>query len=70
MQECLLSRFKVAHGLPSKGSSEELRTWKSLNVDKSTVSRIVSLYEYSGDIAPKRCLPNSGTHILTELDKL
>lgn len=43
---------------------------KYLNVDKSTVSRIVALYQSSGDIAPKQYLPNSGSSVLTEVDKL
>ena len=43
-----------------------------LNVDKSTVSRIIDLYESSSDVAPKRYPPNSGTstYILTEVDNL
>ena len=41
---------------------------KLLNVD--TVSRIIGLYESSGDIAPKQYLPNSGTSALIEVDKV
>ena len=37
-----------------------------LNVDKSTVSRIIALYESSSDVAYP---PNSGTSILTEVDQ-
>lgn len=37
-----------------------------LNIDKSTVSRIMALYESRGDVAPNQYPSNSGTSILTE----
>ena len=43
---------------------------KCLNVDKSTASRIVALYQSSGDVALKQYLPISDSSVLTEVDKL
>lgn len=41
----------------------------SLNVDASTVCRIVSLFDATGDVSPKQYPPNTGTAKLTDTDK-
>ena len=43
---------------------------ESLNVDKSTVSRTVALFDSTGDVARKDHPPNLGTRVLTNIDKL
>uniref|UniRef100_A0A1X7VL23 Uncharacterized protein n=1 Tax=Amphimedon queenslandica TaxID=400682 RepID=A0A1X7VL23_AMPQE len=42
---------------------------ESLNVDCSTVSRIVALYDTTGGVT-KKYSPNMGTRKLTEMDRL
>lgn len=41
----------------------------NLNVDASTVCRIVSLFDTTGDVCPKQYPPNTGTVKLTDIDK-
>ncbi len=42
----------------------------NLNVDTSTVSRTVALFEATNDVRPRDYPPNPGTAKLTEIDKL
>ena len=61
-------RWRMVYQVKALGKSYQ-EVAESLNVDKSTVSRIVALYESSSDVTPKRYPPNSGTSTLTEVDK-
>ena len=61
-------RWRMVYQVKALGKSYQ-EVAENLNVDKSTVSRIVALYESSSDVTPKRYPPNSGTSILTEVDK-
>ena len=58
----------VYQSLVLEKSSREIA--QNLNVDQSTVSRTVRLFNEQGDVAKKSYPANTGTRKLTQLDQL